>query len=285
MPPQVLYFAPGSGLGHVTRAVAICLELRELGVAAGIVTNSPFAKALAELSRIPITQIASAEWEQAAPRLLAERVPPLAIVDTFPNGMRGEWTVRPQTPLVHVARRLRLEEYGAAAGAWAGFALTIAIERLAIEHEALLQPPLVQLPGLIRLRPLRMETAVPAELDRMLDAGAALVVHGGPMEEVEQLVAAAGGAMPVAVITPWKLTATPSFDYFPAANLIHRARHIFTGAGYNSIADTMHHRFRHTAIPFPRRFDDQAGRLAELGPVSIDSTREAAQAIADLLGS
>jgi len=286
----VLYFAPGSGLGHLTRALAVCLELRDLGIASGIVTNSPFAEPLARLSRLPITHIASSEWSQAAPRFLAEHAPRLAIVDTFPNGMRGEWSVRPPTPFIHIARRLNnCTSIAGGGSAWTGFALTIAIESLAADHEALLQPPLLRLPGLVRLRPLLIETPIHTELDRMLDDGAALVIHGGPLEEVEQLLALARqqlpGGMPIAAITPWPLSCgTPAFDYFPAANLIHRARHIFTGAGYNSIADTMHYRFRHTALPFPRRFDDQAARLAMLPPVSADSTRAAAVAIAGVLG-
>lgn len=283
MAAQVLYFAPGSGLGHVTRALAVCMELRDLGVQAGIVTNSPFAEALSRLSKIAFTEIATAEWAVAAPLLLAEREPGLAIVDAFPNGMRGEWAARPATRMVHIARRLRLDKYGAAAGAWEGFALTIAIEALGPEHDALLRPPVVRLPGLIRLRPLRIHAAPPRELERMLERGAAMVVHGGPLKEVEQLLAMAGGDAPVAAITPWKLAGVKAFDYFPAANVMDRARHLYTGAGYNSIADTMHMRARHTAVAFPRRYDDQAARLAGVGGAGIDSTREAAEAIADLL--
>ena len=288
MPPEVLYFAPGSGLGHITRALALCLELRDLGIAPSIVTNSPFAEPLARLARIPVTHIATAGWAVDAPRLLAERAPKAAVIDTFPNGIRGEWTARPATSLVHIARRLRLDSYAPHADggrAWRGFVLSIAIESLAPEHTALLQPPLVILPGLIRLRPLRIETPVPQDLGNLVNHGAALIIHGGPLEEVEQLLAFARETMhantPLAAVTPWRLSGDiPSFDYFPAANLIDRARHVFTGAGYNSVADTMHIRSRHTAIAFPRRFDDQAARLASLPPVCADATRQAAMAIA-----
>ena len=280
---QVLYFAPGSGLGHVTRAMGVCLELRELGIAAGIVTNSPFAKPLAQIARIPITHIATSAWAIDAPKLLDERPPKLAVIDTFPNGIRGEWSSRPKVPLVHMARRLRLDNYASFADngrAWSGFTLTIAIERLAREHETLLQPPLLHLSGLVRLRPSLLQTPVPEGLTRMLDEGASLVIHGGPLEEVERLVVTAGTETPVAAITPWVIPGTPTFDYFPAVNVIERAWHIYTGAGYNCIADTMHHRARHTAIAFQRRFDDQQARLDSISPLEIDATRQAAQAIA-----
>lgn len=284
MSAAILYFAPGSGLGHLTRALAVCLELRESGVEAEIATNSPFAQPLARLARVAVTHVANDRWAEAAPRLLAERAPRAAVVDTFPHGLRGEWSRRPGVPLIHMARRLRLENYGPLAedgAAWRGFALTLAIEPLAPEHEALLEPPVQGLRGLIRLAPGRIGEAGPERLLQLLDEGASLVVHGGPREEVEQLVAhaRAGSSGEVAAITPWQLDGVACFDYFPAANVLARARHIFTGAGYNSIADTMELRAWHTAMAFPRRFDDQAARLAGVGTADADATREAAEAI------
>lgn len=285
MSAAILYFAPGSGLGHLTRALAVCLELRELGVEAEIATNSPFARPLARLARVAVTQIANEQWAESATRLLAERAPTAAVVDTFPNGLRGEWLQRPGVPLIHMARRLRLENYAPLAedgAAWRGFALTVAIEPLAPEHEALLQPPVRALGGLIRLAPGRIGDAPPVRLLQLLVEGASLVVHGGPREEVAQLVAhaRAGTSGEVAAITPWQLDGVACFDYFPAANVLARARRIFTGAGYNSIADTMELRARHTALAFPRRFDDQAARLAAVGAADADATHESAEAIA-----
>lgn len=220
MSAPILYFAPGSGLGHLTRALAVSLELRELGVEAEIATNSPFAQPLARLARVAVTHIANDRWAEAAPRLLAERAPGAAVLDTFPNGLRGEWSQRPGVPLIHMARRLRLENYGqfaADGAAWRGFVLTLAIEPLAPEHQALLQPPVQALGGLIRLAPEWIGGAPPERLVALLDEGAALVVHGGPRGEVEQLVAhaRAGSSGEVAAITPWQLDGVACFDYFP----------------------------------------------------------------------
>jgi len=289
MSAPLLCFAPGSGLGHLTRALAVCLELRELGVEAEIATNSPFAQPLARLARVRVTHIANERWAEAAPRLLEERAPRAAVVDTFPHGLRGEWLRRPRAPLIHMARRLRLESYAPLAAdgaAWRGFVLTLAIEPLAAEQEALLAPPVQALRGLIRLAPGRIGEAPPEALLRLLAEGASLVVHGGPREEVEQLVGCARAASPppVAAVTPWRLDGVACFDYFPATNVLARARHIYTGAGYNSIADTLELRARHTALAFPRRFDDQAARLASLGAADRDATRDAAEAIAFAAG-
>ena len=282
MSPRLLYFAPGSGLGHLTRAVALCLELRELGVEAEIATNSPFAQAVSRLARLRVTRLLTHAWALDAPRLLAERAPRVAVAATFPQGFRGEWRTRPGTPMVHVARRLRLESYDAAPDAWRGFALTLAIEPLAPAHDARLCGSLVRLPGWVRLGPGRIETPAPEPLERALDEGVSLVVHSGPAEEVERLIACAGGGG-LAAITTAREASVPAYDYFPAANLYSRARHIFTGAGYNSIADTRDARARHTALAFDRRFDDQQGRLSALnGGSGADATRAAAEAMASV---
>ena len=86
------------------------------------------------------------------------------------------------------------------------------------------------------------------------DLGLTLIVHSGPAEEVVALVALA--QPPYIVISPW-----PKVEYYPAVNLYSRARRIITGAGYNSMADLLAHRARHTAVPFPRRYDDQHARV------------------------
>lgn len=289
MRPRVLYFAPGSGLGHLNRALAVCLELRNLGIAARIVTNSPFAEGIAHAARFPITAIASAQWLQDAPAYLAAINPDLAVFDTFPWGLRGEW-FRCGIRCVYMARRLRWQTYLEAlgsAGNLDGFARVIVLEPLSADHEQTLNVAndVVRLPGPVRLRPGAVNTPVPANLQRILDSGNAwLVVHGGVQSEVDQLIAEAGArkpeASPLAIVSPWD----GAFDYYPATNLVAQAAHVITGAGYNSMADMLHRPAHHTAIAFLRRFDDQAARLAQPRPDQEGTTR-AASAIAELLAS
>lgn len=287
MRPRVLYFAPGSGLGHLNRALALCLELRSLGVTSRIVTNSPFAEGIAHAARFPITSIASGRWAEDAPAYLASVKPELAVFDTFPWGMRGEW-LSTQVPSVYMARRLQWQAYLDAvggAGRWDAFLRVIALEPLALEHEQALAATreVVRLPGPIRLRPGSVNTPVPTQLQRILDTGRAwLVIHGGVQREVDQLVAEARAHMPegapLAVVSPWD----GAFDYYPATNIVAVASHVVTGAGYNSMADLLDRPGCHTAIAFPRRFDDQAARLAQPRP-DRDGTTAAATAIAALL--
>jgi len=287
MRPRVLYFAPGSGLGHLNRALAVCLELRALGVASRIVTNSPFAEGVAHATRFPITAIGSAQWAHDAPAYLAAINPHLAVFDTFPWGLRGEWR-HTLTHCVYMARRLRWQTYLEAiggSGRWDRFARVIVLEPLSADHEHALTAAngVVRLPGPVRLRPGVVNPPVPANLQRILDAGNAwLIVHGGVQNEVDRLIAEARARMPeespLAVVSPWD----GAFDYYPAANIVAQAAHVLTGAGYNSMADMLHRPNHHTAIAFPRRFDDQPARLAQPRP-DQEGTTPAATAIAALL--
>lgn len=287
--PDVLYCAPGSGLGHLNRALAVCLELRALEVHAQIVTNSPFAAGLARLARFPVVRIPAENWRADVQSFVASVKPRLLVCDTFPRGMRSEWSDGFPAPAVYMARRLKpeavkslLEDPG-----WRnGIVQVIAAEELAVEHETALvlsRIPVVRLPGRIRLRPGLLPTEIPAELERLLDGGrCSLVVHGGPAEETVELIGIAGGYGEPVAITPWgeRIDGVPGFEYYPAGNIMARARHVVTGAGYNAMADMMFQQDRHTAVAFPRRFDDQAARLAGRKAGEQDGTRDAALAIA-----
>ncbi len=288
----VLYSAPGSGLGHLNRALAVCLELREMGVEARIATNSPFAEGMARAARFPVVGIAGRRWREDVRALAVELRPELIVCDTFPGGMRGEWAEGLPARGVYLARRLNLEgvrELVAERRWQAGMARVVALEELSAEHEAVLGESGLEvgrLSGPVRLKPGRVATAVPKELEEMLEGGrTALVVHGGPMEEVERLVEAARREGPVAVIAPWgELCADVRvFEYYPAGNVLGRAAKVVSGAGYNMMADMVEWPERHSAVAFDRRWDDQAGRLAGWRPARGDGALEAAASIRELL--
>ena len=251
----IAYYAPGSGLGHLNRGLAVCLALRDLGHDARLLSNSRFAGRLACLARCPIVGVAP---ELAAAYVLEAR-PDVLVMDTFPHGLRGE---RPQAPaMVHIARRLQhpLPVFG--------YDAVIQAEPLSPDHEALLGAA-IRLPGPIRLPPGRIPTPVPPELDR---DGLHLVVHSGPAGEVNQLT----------TLAP-ELRAVINLDYYPVCNILHRAAHVYSGAGYNIMAEMLG-RPNHTAIPFPRHYDDQAARLRNFFTAPADGTPLAARTIASFL--
>ena len=261
----IAYFAPGAGLGHMNRALAVCLRLRDLGTDARIVTDSPFAEGLAGLARCPIVRLPAEGWVSAARAYVEETRPRAVVTDTFPYGFREEWReVKPRAALIHMARRL-LKPVTINP---TDFALVLKVEPLAIRHHAALGCG-VALGGPILLPPGRITTPVPAELDR---DDLTLVVHSGPEKEVARLEKLA--EQPYVVISPWS-----KVDYYPATNLYHRARRIITGAGYNSMADLLAHRERHTAFPFLRRYDDQHARVRGFFREPADGTPQAVELI------
>jgi hypothetical protein len=260
----VLYYAPGAGLGHLNRALAIGLELRDRGVDARIVTDSPFASGLSILARFPFIHIPNARWRELAVACCAESKPRAIVTDTFPYGLRDEWREPASPPRIHIARRLRVP----APLDPAAFACILQAEPLAPDHEALLGNA-IRLPGPIRLPPQRLRTAVPRALDR---DHLTLLVHSGPEEEVRQFARFAG--TPCAIVSPWN-----GIEYYPAVNLYERARRIITAAGYNSMTDGLFFRDRHLAIPMPRRYDDQHARHASFFTVPCDGTARAVEVI------
>ncbi len=271
----VAYFAPGAGLGHLNRALAICLPLRDEGVDARIVTNSPFAAGIAALSRCPVVELTGESWRDSAKAWVQEMNPHTIITDTFPYGLEDEF--REERLCIHIARRLK-KPFPMRPGS---FSLIVEAEPLSLEHHATVCAAAhccLALPGPIRLPPGRIGCpAVPQELD--LDR-MTLVVHSGPEAEVRELTALA--EPPYTVISPWPGQGSAVVEYYPASNLYARARRVVTGAGYNSMADLLAHRHKHTAVAFDRRYDDQHARLREffsdMDP-SADGTQVALEAI------
>ena len=261
----VVYFAPGGGLGHLNRALAVCLRLHDEGVDARIVTNSPFAEGLAAVARCPMVRLEGSRWEETARAYVAETQPRAVITDTFPYGLREEWRgARPGAPLIHIARRL-LTPFPVSAE---DFSLILQAEPLSEGHRTALGAS-IALPGPILLPPGRIATPIPAALDR---DDLTLIVHSGPAEEVAALIELA--TPPYIVLSPWS-----KVEYYPATNLYGRARRIITGAGYNSMADLLIHRARHTAVAFPRRYDDQHARVEHFFREPADGTAQAVAAI------
>ena len=297
----ILLCAPGSGVGHVVRASALCLRLGEIGVPARIVTNSRYAEGLGRLTGCAIDRIPSARWREVLPGYVAARRPRLVVVDSFPWGLRGEWLgVRaPGVRFATLARRLRVEAYLAALGAaWRPAApqleRIVVIEPLAGEHLRLLQESggeLIELAGRIRFPSGGAEPPAPAELERLLATGRLwLVVHSGSPGETDELVRragqgadAAGGS--VAAIVPEPLAGAPCscFEYFPASALFARAHRVVSGAGYNLVAEMAAHPGKHIAVPFPRRYDDQPARLTGPPAAPTDAGPQAARTLAEWL--
>lgn len=158
----IAYCAPGAGLGHLTRACAVCTHLARMGTEPLILTNSPFATGISRIMGCSISYIPTSRWKDDLPRYVARHGARLVVLDTFPWGMRGEWAVEspfPDISFVYLARRIKLSVYLDAIGVkWEGqkpqVSHAIITEPLSREHETLLLgdcTDFMRLPGRIRL--------------------------------------------------------------------------------------------------------------------------------------
>jgi hypothetical protein len=297
----IVFLAPGAGLGHLVRSTALALELRTRGVESTIVTSSPYAAGMARLTGVDTVELPLRHWADNVRDCVVPRHPHILVQDVFPFGFRGEWLpglpVR-RSRMAYLARRMRVEAYLEAIGdRWRAQSVpgrVLVTEPLSGEHTRLLRDSGVEIRqtrGRIRLPWSRFRVPLPHALACLLATGRVrLVVHSGPRSEIQCLVERAQRDRtepdePLAVISPLPspVDCCPCFDYFPASALYARARHVYTGAGYNSLAERAITPDTHTAVAFERRYDDQAGRLA--GELTVeDGTGEAADALVEWMG-
>ena len=230
---MIVYYAPGGGLGHLTRGLRV---LEKLGLEATMVTTSPHAERVcSSFLRVPRAlehdREAHRDWLRG---LGAERL----IADAFPGGIQGELCGL-DLPIDYVARLLRWDAY-----------------RAAVPFEL---PPIETTYVVEELTHVPFGTVVPLDLtpplvEEVEEEPYWLVVHSGPEEEVRELVAYArelDGTKEVVVA-----------DTYPAARLFPAAAKIITAAGFNVMLETEQWRAKHVVVPFARRFDDQFVRAA-----------------------
>jgi hypothetical protein len=264
---MILYYALGSGLGHLTRGRRV-LEALGLVEEATFVTASPYADDVRVTGGIPVIVVPQhLERDRVAHRAWlgdvacrAERL----IVDTFPCGIQGE-VVGLDVPMDLVARLLRWNEYRRVVpDEMPGFDTVWRIEELTPEHEDALRSQAR------RILPLDLGASpIPAAEP----GNYWVVVHSGPEEEVRELVEYAEELRAVSINPPERVVvASPcpvplpcgfvSRDVYPAAQLFPGAARIISAAGFNVMLETEPWRAKHVVLPFARKFDDQYRRAA-----------------------
>ncbi len=278
-----LYYALGGGLGHLTRARRV---MATLGIRARVICRSPHACDQQVVQGLDLLQVpdeaagdcaAFARWFEG---VLWERRPQRLYLDCFPAGLFGELSdipLPPELDIHHLARLLRWENYLPLIGG----------KPPRLRHVHLLEPlhP-AHLQWLKRhaegMGPLRLAAGdvgqsgqPPAEFLRA--AGPRwLVVHSGPLNEVNELLAYARESAAVEGATPTLLLVSPEYHseggrdvihlpLYPAFSLFSLADRIISACGFNIMQETTPYRHKHRFVPMPRRFDDQFARAARAG--------------------
>ena len=231
---MIVYYAVGGGLGHVTRARRVLDALR---IDDAVIVASARADERVT-GRYPVVDS------------LQSLSPDRIIVDAFPLGLRGE-LAGVDVPLDYVARLLRWDEY-----------------RRCVPHPLprfgttyLVEPVTHEVPS-ERVIELRLSVE---DRHSCLSYPYWLVVHSGPEDEVQELIAYAeelqrieGDESRIVVVSQCGI----GIDVIPACSLFADATRIVSAAGFNVMLETEPYRDKHHVVPMPRRFDDQFARAA-----------------------
>ena len=279
--PPVVFIAPGAGLGHIVRVSAIALQLEEKEIPTLIVTTSGWAEGLGRITGLAMTVIPHEQWGADIGHYLKHVSPGVIVQDSFPFGFKHEdlSPLAEKIPFVYLARVLKIKHYLKACDKiWDDKSLLLStiikVEPLPGEQEKILnnnKNNIFKLDRRICFPFMDFIQKRPQALDALLDESKThLVVHSGPVHETEMLIKKAKrriqdeGEGTVAIINPASFQRRDhnAFDYFPAAALYSDAYHIYTGGGYNAIAEQDNYRGRVTRIPFDRYYDDQHFRIA-----------------------
>jgi hypothetical protein len=291
---MILYYAMGSGLGHLTRARAV-LHTLAIRAPVTLVTASPWRHdtritGLARVMPVPAALLGDLPAYRHWLREAVEQVRPEAVyLDAFPAGLLGEWCDMPllaHIPVYHVARLLRWPVYHERLrGVPPCLTATYVLEPLAAAHEAFLRQQSR------RLLPLELHdppVALSPTLSPVLSCLSRstrpiwLIIHAGSATEILELVTYARdtsqleGAQPrLVLLAPQRPPSLPSSviysNPYPATPLLPLAERIITACGFNVMRQTAGYREQHRFVPFPRHLDDQFLRAARHHAGSIES--------------
>lgn len=239
---MILYYALGGGLGHLTRARKVLGDRDD----AVLLTSSSHARDPRVTGGRPVIPVprrlghdraAFRPWLRA---LLHDLDPDELFVDSFPGGILGELCGMRLPRATLIARRLR----------WDAYADRLDGPLPMYERVHRLEPLGYAAPGPVE--PLQLPHAAPGA--PLADEPHTLVVHAGPQDELDQLLAHARGM--TLILHP------RHHDVVPAEPHFSHAAHIITGAGFNAMHEAAPYRERHTFLAFPRALDDQHARAA-----------------------
>ncbi|MCI0489062.1 MAG: hypothetical protein L0229_20920 [Blastocatellia bacterium] len=282
---MILYYAPGGGLGHLTRARAF-LHTMAFKDRAAILTPSPFAKdprvtGGAEIIPVPKELAGDLPRYKSWLRESFARLRPDGIyLDAFPVGIMGEFCdFQFPAPVYHIARLLRWTEYAKLlTGAPPTFHTTYRVEPLVEEQERFLRNHSLEIATLDLQYPYESLGDHVEELIKDFTRTGRplwLIVHSGPDRETEELIAYADEmrgieekSLPTEEGHPQIILVAPHgsehlregishIDIYPASALFPFADRVITACGFNALRETEAFQARHRYIPFARRYDDQ----------------------------
>lgn len=264
-----LFYAMGGGVGHLSRVRHFINQFHISPYK--VLTNNPLAvklfrpenllyaegKTKTQVAQHVLTLINSTDYDEL-------------YVDTFPVGLFGELnSIKANKKTHYLARRLKWNAYKKLVKNIPVFNTVFCFEEPEPAQETFLQETGKNILPISLHYPAPNPASIPVHL---IPEGRPLwlVVHAFVGEEVEALVhyameiAARENHKPVfVVLTDQQIDIENVFcyAYFPAYDWFPLADRIFTGGGFNSLQQAAPYRHKTTAMPFPRKYDDQFWRV------------------------
>ncbi len=269
-----VFYTMGGGIGHLYRVFIFINQFKIKDFR--ILTSNQLVYKLFEPANIlflsPETYPFEAQhfFRKIFPKLIVSDV----YIDTFPFGVLGELSFKEcaKTKIHYLARRLVWEQYKHFNKEEFKFSTVYQVEPLEKEHEQFIENQSKELIQINLSYPLPDTTRIPVNrIPKQKPIW--LIVHTFKKEEVETLLQYAQEAAILQNITPFFVVLSDQhvevkngicLAYFPAADWFPLADHIFTGAGFNIAQQIRPFLAKATLIPFPRLYDDQIWRAANI---------------------
>lgn len=280
MAPSIVWYAPGGGLGHLNRALAVLRHLHPLAKDAQVlmVVSSRHAH-LAVEAGLPVLRVPGPDESVGLPTgamvagaLRALGAIELLVVDTFADGLYGELTPE----VLGLARRKALlyREGGVLpdeSAAWSDYDEILAPYPVSPHGDALPVGTIVNRLPSDSLSPddARRRLGLPESPEGPL----VLAMHAGTPDEVmaffQQVRSASrllGRPHALRLLTPLPLPGEPWPEVahvYPASEVLRAADLVLSGAGYNSVAELTLFGKKALYRPFDRSHDVQVARLGD----------------------
>jgi hypothetical protein len=265
-----LFYAMGGGWGHLTRVNTF---IHQFGISDySILTNNPLAgKIFSSNQIVSVFGHDQTEITQTVLQNLQALQFEKLFVDAFPVGLFGELNIVSRHKIVYLARRLRWHEYSKLLNQpTLHFEQTFCFEELEENHQNFIE----QCSQSITPITLRYEQSDPSKIPAAkipANKPIWLVVHAFNREELEALLnyakemAKIERQNPTFVVLSDQVIQDPDvhgYDFYPAHHWFPLADRIFAGGGFNTLHQAAAFRDKLKLIPFPRKYDDQAWRIA-----------------------
>jgi len=270
---MILYYAPGGGLGHISRAIKLMQQWRIEDYK--IITSAHTATRFVDNKHLVIIPKEDINKVELLNKLLSTEPVTSFYIDTFPCGLTGELnqvSFPSHIDVNYVCRRLKWRAYEKHLISNCHFKTTYLLEDPEPEHLSFIQKSSEHIDRLKITLPshVRIETTIKEQYHLPLHRDIWLISHSDNPAELEALISYAKDIAQIENCHPYLLVNTniegKHFNvdqvifHCPSYELFSFCQRIISACGFNMMQETQEHSIKHFFIPFERRFDDQFWR-------------------------